>query len=338
MDLSFNEHLLHLRYPFILSDSRIDTKTVVLVRLEQDDIAGYGESSPSRYFGESVEDVTAVLGRVRDLAKQWDPWNRQSIIAQLAHLFPAKRSARSAVEMALWDWCGKALRIPVYKLLGLDPTVTPVSSMTIGLDEPAIVDKKIREAEGFPVLKIKLGAGDRDFEIIETVCRLTDRILRVDANEGWGRDEAARKIDYLASRNVELIEQPLAKENLEDLAWLKERSTLPIYADENVLENTDIPSMAGLVDGINIKLDKCGGLTEAVAMMHTAKAFGLKTMLGCMVQSSVGISAAAQLSPLADYADLDGHLLVRDDPARGVVFERGKIILDSRPGIGVEYV
>jgi len=336
MILSYEFVTLHLRYPFILSDSRITEKRVVVVHFQHDGLTGIGESAPSSYFGETPETVASCLNEcIHLLESQNDFFDLEGLSKVLRDRFPRNASARSAVLMAVCDWAGKMKNMPVHKLLNIDSPSMPVSSMTIGIDQADILAKKIGEARDFTVLKIKLGRGDQDYEIMKTVRRHTNTLLRIDANEGWTKDEAAKKIEWLAAQNVELIEQPLAKENLSDMEWLHNRSTLPIFADENVTVFDDISSVAGCFDGINIKLDKCGGLVEALRMISRAKYLNLKTMLGCMVQSSIGISAAAQIAPLVDYADLDGHLLINDDPFHGVQISNGMIELSPEPGIGV---
>jgi L-alanine-DL-glutamate epimerase-like enolase superfamily enzyme len=336
MRLSYQSRTLHLLHPFILSGSRIDTKDVIIVRIEHDGITGLGESSPSRYYGEPPESALNCLSEAQEQFKNYDdPFQIEEIARILAERFPNNPSARSGVDMALHDWIGKKLNQPLYQYFGLGKNKTPRTSFTIGIDELNIMEKKIREAEAYPILKIKLGVGEKDFEIVKTIRKATDKILRVDVNEGWTRDEAAEKIEWLAKQGVELIEQPLPKENLDGMAWLKPRSPLPLFADENVRTGEDIPQLKDCFHGVNIKLDKCGGLMEARRMIGIAREYGLKTMLGCMIQTAVGITAAAHLSPLVDFADLDGHLLIRDEPFTGIAITNGKIILNERPGIGI---
>ncbi len=337
MRLDYDVRDLRLIHPFILSDSQYTTKTVILVRVFAEGITGIGESSPSRYYGEPPESVCVCLDRAKDILENFhDPFQIENLNAVLIQNFPHNASARSGIEMAVYDWIGKKLDLPLYRLFGLDKVKTPVTSFTVGMDDENVLGQKIREAERYPLLKIKLGAGESDYEVVKAIRRITDKTLRVDANEGWDREDAAKKIEWLSARNVELIEQPLPKEHAEDMRWLKERSALPLFADESVMTSRDIPGLAECFHGINIKLDKCGGLREAMRMMDTARALNLRTMLGSMVQTSAGISAAAQISPLANYADLDGHLLIRDDPYSGIGIENGKIILNDKPGIGVE--
>lgn len=237
--------------------------------------------------------------------------------------------------MTILDWVGGKLKTPLYRMLGLDPAKAPVTTFSIGIDTPEVIRQKVEEAKDFPVLKIKVGR-ENDAEILAAVRDATDKPLRVDANEGWkDKQQALDKIQWLAGQGVELIEQPLPSSMIEETAWLKERVEIPIVADEAVKTAGDIPRLAGAYDGINIKLMKSGGLQEAIRMIHVARAFDMKIMLGCMIESSVGISAAAQISPLVDWADLDGNLLISNDPFSGVGVRQGRLLLNDRPGLGV---
>ncbi|MFB3042350.1 MAG: dipeptide epimerase, partial [Candidatus Poribacteria bacterium] len=243
-------------------------------------------------------------------------------------------AAKSAIDMALHDRLGKVLGVPLYRLWGLDPDATPCTSFTIGLDEPEMMQQKVREASEYPILKVKLGTS-HDLEIIRTLREVTDKPIYVDANTAWTPKEAVRKIRELVPYGLELIEQPTHPDDLEGLKFVREHSELPIIADESVKRAADIPALVGCVDGVNIKLVKCGGLLEAMRIIHVARAHGLQIMIGCMIESSLGITAAAHLTPLVDYADLDGHLLIANDPYSGVRLEAGKLILPNLPGIGV---
>jgi L-Ala-D/L-Glu epimerase len=230
---------------------------------------------------------------------------------------------------------GRKLNAPLYRLLGLDASKTPVTTFSIGIDAPEVVQQKVQEAKDFPVLKIKVGT-ENDAQIVGAVREVTDRPLRVDANEGWhDKEQALEKIRWLQKMGVELIEQPLPAAMLEETAWLKERVEIPIIADEAVQRAGDIPKLAGAYHGVNIKLMKAGGIQEALRMIHVARACGLKIMLGCMIESSVAVAAAAHISPLVDYADLDGNLLISNDPFVGVGVKEGKLIVSDRPGLGV---
>ncbi|MBX7151529.1 dipeptide epimerase [bacterium] len=336
MELTWKEITLTLRHPFVLSDSAITEKKVILVECSAEGLKGIGEATPSSYYGETPQTVVAILEKARTVLHNIQfPFPVESLNDQLLQLFPKAASARSAIIMAVLDWMGKKQNISLHKLLQIDATRTPITSFTIGIDQPEVLAVKILEAEDFPILKIKLGKGDYDYEILKTIRQHTDKTLRVDINEGWNKDEAAKKIDWLSKQNVELVEQPLPKENLDDMIWLHKRTALPVIADENILAVNDIASVAECFDGINIKLDKCGGLLEALKMIRTARRHNLKTMIGCMIQTSVGTTAMAHLSPLVDYADLDGHWLISNDPYKGFTVKLGRIQLPSSPGIGL---
>jgi L-alanine-DL-glutamate epimerase-like enolase superfamily enzyme len=233
------------------------------------------------------------------------------------------------------DWVGKKLGIPLYCYFGVDPRRAPLTTYSIGIDTPELTRRKVREAADFPVLKIKVGL-DTDEVTIRAVRSVTDKPLRVDANEGWkSKEEAVRKILWLEKQGVELIEQPLPAHMIEETAWVRERVNMPVIADEACLRPEDVPKVAGAFDGVNVKLAKAGGLLAARRMIEMARAFGLKVMLGCMIESSLAVTAAAHLSPLVDWADLDGNLLIANDPYRGVRVERGKLILPEGPGLGL---
>jgi L-alanine-DL-glutamate epimerase-like enolase superfamily enzyme len=243
-------------------------------------------------------------------------------------------AAEAAIDMALCDLAGKKLGVPLYELMGLDARQTPVTSFTIGMDTPEVVEAKVVEAGGYEVLKIKMGS-DEDRQILEAVRAVTDRPLRVDANEGWTLEGARARLEWLESMGVELVEQPLPAGQLEEMRELRRVSPLPLFADESVYRAADIPRLAGAFDGINIKLMKCGGLAEARRMIAVARAHGMQVMLGCMIESSLAITAAAHLSPLVDFADLDGNLLIANDPFVGVTVKDGRLVLPEGPGLGV---
>ncbi len=255
--------------------------------------------------------------------------------AQWERVIPDQSCACAALDIAILDWVGRRLNVPLYRLFGLDAGKAPVTTFSIGIDTPEVIKAKVKEAKDFPVLKIKVGT-ENDAQIVAAVREATDRPLRVDANEGWrDKEQALKKIQWLQKMGVELIEQPLPAAMIDETAWLKERVDMPIIADEAVKGAGDIPKLAGAYDGINIKLMKAGGIQEAIRMIHVARALGLKIMLGCMIESSVAISAAAHISPLVDYADLDGNLLISNDPFAGVDVKNGKLILNDQPGLGV---
>ena len=336
MRISFARVRLDLKHTFRIARSADEARESVIVRLEDGGLEGFGEAAPSARYGQSAESAARALAKL-DGAVLDPAGHLEEALARAAERLGAEKAALAAIDIALHDLLGKRLGAPLYSVLGLDPGKTPVTSFTIGIDSPEIIAEKIREAEEFPVLKIKLGL-ENDREIMETIRGLTDRPVRVDANEGWTREEALEKMRWLEGQNVEFVEQPLPAADLEGVRWLAERTSLPIFADESVHVALDIPKLAGAFHGINIKLMKCGGVREALRMIHTARACGMKIMLGCMIESSIGITAAAELAPLVDYADLDGNILIRNDPAAGVTVRRGKLVLPEGPGLGVTVV
>lgn len=334
MKLSYSPFDLKLKHTFTISRSSRDISPVVLVELEHEGIVGYGEAAPTRRYGETIETVMAFLGSL-DLSGYPSPFDLENILNDVDAKAPGNTSAKAAVDIALHDWIGKRLNIPLHQYWGLDKSKTPLTSFTIGIDRREIIEQKVREAEEYPILKVKLG-GPNDEEIIRTIRGVTKKTIRVDANEGWKtRETAVERIKWLEQEGVEFVEQPMPAEDLAGTAWVRERVNLPLVADENSLRLHDVPKLQGVFDGINIKLMKCTGLREGMRMIATAKACGLKIMAGCMIETSVAISAAAQLSPLIDWADLDGAILTTNDPFDGVRIEKGRMILPDRPGIGV---
>jgi L-alanine-DL-glutamate epimerase-like enolase superfamily enzyme len=244
-------------------------------------------------------------------------------------------SAKCAVDLALHDWVGKKLGVPLYKLWGLNPDKTAKCSFTIAIDSKEVVEQKVHEAEEYPILKVKVGL-DNDKEMITTIRSITDKVLYVDANEGWkDKHLALERIKWLKDQNVEFVEQPMPADQFDDIKWLRDRSDLPLIADESVLRLSEVPKLAEAFDGINIKLMKCTGVREAMRMISTAKALNMKIMMGCMIETAVGVSAGAHLSPLLDYADLDGNVLITNDPFEGVRNIRGELKLNNKPGLGV---
>jgi L-alanine-DL-glutamate epimerase-like enolase superfamily enzyme len=256
-------------------------------------------------------------------------------MAEVFRRVPGEWAGKAAIDIALMDWVGQKLGIPLYSFFGLDPKDTPLTTFSIGIDTPEITKQKTREAADFPVLKVKVGLAT-DEPTIEAVRSVTKKPLRVDANEGWkDKEEAVRKINWLEKMGVEFIEQPMPAEMIEETRWVRARVHMPIIADEACQRASDIPKLKDAFDGVNVKLDKSGGMLEAQRMIQIAKALGMKTMLGCMVSSSVTVTAAAHLSPLVDYADLDGNLLISNDPFHGVLVEKGKLVLPGGAGLGL---
>ena len=333
--LSFEPYELQLRHTFTVSSHSRKTTPDVQVKLEYEGFTGYGEASMPPYLGQSVETVCAFLSKV-DLAQFNDPFQLENILAYVDSLSPGDSAAKAAVDIALHDLVGKLLGQPWWRLWGLDPAKTPDTTFTIGIDTPDVVRQKTREcADRFNILKVKVGL-DNDKEMIRTIREITDLPLAVDANQGWkDREQALDEIHWLKENGVVMVEQPMAKERLDDNAWITERSPLPIFADEAIQRLADIPSIKGAYHGINIKLMKCTGMREAWKMLNYARAEGMKVMVGCMTETSCAVSAAAQLSPAVDFADLDGNLLITNDLYSGMEVVNGKITLSDRPGIGV---
>ncbi|MFC1618531.1 dipeptide epimerase [Candidatus Neomarinimicrobiota bacterium] len=334
LSLTYEPIRLNLKHAWTIARGSSEYKDNIVVRVERDGITGYGEVAPNVRYGESPESTMEVLESAIPLFAQWDPWQFVDLGYAIQDLDSAQTAAKAALDIALMDWVTKSLGVPMYRYLGLDKAKAPMTSFSIGIDTPEIIKQKVREAEKYPLLKVKLG-GDRDEEIISTIRSVTDKPLFVDANEGWkDKQEALEKVQWLEPQGVQIIEQPMPADMLDETGWLREKSKLPIIADESVKTGRDIPLLARAFDGINIKLMKAGGLQEALRMIGQARAMGLKVMLGCMVETSIAISAAASISPLVDYADLDGNLLITNDPYQGVEVHDGRLMLNDRPGIG----
>jgi L-alanine-DL-glutamate epimerase-like enolase superfamily enzyme len=336
MKLRFYPYTLELKHAFTIATSSRTTTPVMLVEVEQDGVIGYGEASMPPYLGETQESAAAFLSQV-SFDRFPDPFQLEEILPAIDAIAPGNTAAKAAVDIALHDWIGRTLNAPLHRLWGLNPAKAPATSFTIGIDTADVVRRKTREAAEYKIIKVKLGRGaESDRMMIETIREVTDTPITVDANQGWkDRAEALRMIEWLASRRVEFIEQPMPKEQIDDTAWLRERSPLPLIADESVQRLADVVRANGVFHGVNIKLMKCTGLREAHTMIVLARALGLKVMLGCMTETSCAISAAAQLSPLVDWADLDGALLIRNDRFEGATVVDGKMTLPDRPGIGV---
>jgi L-alanine-DL-glutamate epimerase-like enolase superfamily enzyme len=336
MKLSHQTIELNPTHPFVIARGGYAHHRNVIIRLsDEDGMEGFGEAAPNRYYGESVATVIAALGQFKPLLERADPLSVESIERQLNRTLRGNASAKSAVSSALHDLVGKRLRLPVYRIWGLDAATAPQSSFTIAIAENHELEQRVREAREYPILKIKLGT-DRDMEIVRIVRKAApDKRLRVDANAAWTAKHAVHMSDFLVDQGVEMIEQPVAANDIEGLRFVRKRSKLPVFADESCLVATDIAKLAGAVDGINIKLAKCGSLREAMRMVHTARALDMQVMAGCMIESSLGISAIAQISPLLDAADFDGAALLASDPFRGTSIAGGSIQLSDAPGLGV---
>jgi len=327
--LNYEKIDLQLKEPFGISRGTSTVSPSVFVHIGE----GVGEASPSGYVGESVDTVSALLDKYKPLIPD-EPDGILHFMDKLNEEVEGNPAFKVSISMALWDALGKKLNAPMYKILGLSAKKAPQSTFTIGIASKEDMVRKVREAEEYPILKIKVGM-EGDVEIIRAIHEVTDKILRVDANGGWTPDEAIRKIDEMADLGVDFIEQPCVKEDLEGLAKVHKNSKLPIYVDETVLTRHDVPKVAGKCDGVNLKLMKCGGIGEALAIINTARAHDLGVMIGCMISSSVALTAAAHLTPLVDHADLDGHLLISNDPYEGMTLKDGWIQIPDRPGLGV---
>lgn len=327
---------LPLANPFRISRGVQTHGYNVLARVEHDGVTGLGEAAPSAYYGENRATVLAALTLFADALGE-DPGQHEEIMAEAGRLLGKNGAAKAALDMALFDLVGKRLGLPLYRVLGLNPAKTPVTSFTLGIDTPAAMARKAEvAAREYPILKIKVGT-PHDVEIVRAIREVTDATLRVDANAAWSAKQAIATIHALAPYHIEFVEQPVAASDLEGLKLVRENVDVPVIADESCVTLDDIPRVADRVDGINIKLMKCGGVAHALKMIHAARAHHLKIMLGCMAaESSLAITAAAQLSPLVDYADLDGPLLLAADPFEGVRYERGKLVLPEGSGLGVQ--
>lgn len=336
MALRLTHEVLELEtaHPFGIARGTQSSYRVVWVRLTDDDgVEGWGEADPASYYGETADTVVAALQRFAPFMPD-DPFALEEAEGRLAASLKGNAAARVALSAALHDLVGKRLGVPLWKLWGLDPAKAPASSFTIGIDAPDVIKAKVREASPYGILKIKVGTPD-DERILRAVREVTDKPIRVDANCGWTAKQAIARLPLLREMGVELIEQPLPPEDLDGLAEVRRASPLPIIADESCRTAADIPRLAGAVDGINIKLAKCGSLREALRMIAVARAHSMMVMVGCMIETSLGITAAAHLTPLVDVVDLDGAALLKRDPFTGASIAGGRVTLPTGPGLGV---
>ena len=332
--LKFTPIELKLRHAFNLAKYSRTSTPGVQVKIEYEGYTGYGEASMPPYLGESIESVTKFLSKV-DLSQFNYPFKMEEILAYFDLFEPENRAAKASVDIALHDLVGKLLGQPWYKIWGLSIDKIPQSSFTIGIDTPEVVKQKIKEADDYNVININLGLVN-DKEMIDIIRQCTDRPICVDANRGWKtKEQAMEVIEYLADKNCLFIEQPMMEDKLDDTAWIRERSPIPIIADEVFHRLPDIVKLKDYYDGINIKLMKSTGMSEAYKMVTLARAFGMKIMCGCMTETSCAIAAAAQLSPLIDWTDLDGNVLIADDIFSGVKVIDGRVTPSDAPGIGV---
>ncbi len=332
--LTFSPYELQLRHTFNLASGSRTGTPVMLTRIEWEGMTGYGEASMPPYLGESQETVARFLSLL-DLSQFTDPFLIEDILMYVDQVLPGNPAAKASVDIALHDLVGKLSGRPLHKIWGLSAEKTPDTSFTIGMDTPEIIRQKVLEAEPYRILKVKMGR-DNDRELIEVIRSVSDKPVCVDVNQGWkNKEQALEMIYWLKEQNVILVEQPMPKEMIDETAWLTQNSPLPVIADEFVQRLPDVRRACGVYSGINIKLMKSTGMREAKEMITLAKALNLKVMLGCMTETSCAISAAAQLSPDVDWADLDGNLLITNDCFDGVKIVDGKIKLTDRPGIGV---
>ena len=338
LQMRFFPYELQLRHAFNLAKFSRTTTPDVQVEISFDGVTGYGEASMPPYLGQSIESVCNFLSRV-DLSAFRDPFCIEDILEYVDSLSPGDTAAKAAIDIALHDLVGNMMGQPLYRIFGLNPEKAPATSFTIGIDSPEVVREKTLEALGkYRILKVKVGL-DSDREMIETIRSVTDLPLVVDANQGWkDREKALDMLFWLHEQGVQMAEQPMPKERLDDIAWLSERSPIPIFADESIQRLSDVKRISGAFNGINIKLMKCTGLNEARKMIAYARAEGMKVMMGCMTETSCAVSAAAQLSPAVDFADLDGNLLISNDPFEGVLVENGMLRLSGRPGLGLRRI
>ena len=325
---------LKLTTPFRISRGVQNTSPNVIVQITHNEYTGYGEASPAEYYGERPETVLACIsafaGNLGD-----DPFLIEDVMSRLDYVIRLNPAAKAAVDMALYDLVGKILHVPVYKLLGLNPAHTPHTSFTLGIDTPDNMRKKALLARDYPIFKVKVGT-KHDLDNLKAIREVSSATIRVDANTAWTPKEAIKMINELAPYNIEFVEQPIAAHDLAGLRLIRDNVPIPIIADESCVNIEDIPRLAECVDGINLKLMKSYGINYLLKMIHVARAHNLRIMLGCMIESSLAITAAAHLTPLVDYADLDGNLLIDNDPYEGVKVANGKLLLPDKPGLGVQ--
>ncbi len=341
MQLHAEKITVHTRHPFIIARGGTSEYHVVWVRVrdaqsDEDGLEGWGEAAPSRFYGETADSVMAAMPKFTPVLEQADGWSIEAVERELEKTLRWNAAARCAISAALHDLAAKRLGIPLWKLWGLDGQSTPTSSFTIGIaPDDETLRARVREASAYPILKIKLGT-PRDAEIVRIVREEAPHAtLRVDANAAWTPKGALAMLEPLTRYGVDMLEQPLPAHDLEGLRFVRDRSPIDVVADESCLVAADIPKLQGVVDGVNIKLAKCGSLREALRMIAVARAHGMRVMCGCMIESSLGIAAAAHFSPLLDDADLDGAALLADDPFAGPAIPAGRVTLDDTPGLGV---
>ena len=327
---------VNLKHTWTTTMSSSEYRDVIYAKYTRDGVTGIGEGAPIVRYKEDAKSAQAMLQSIQSFIESADPFAFDKFMREVFQKVQGEHAGKSAIDIALMDWVGKRMNVPIYRLLGLDPKDAPITTFSIGVDTPEMTRQKVEEAADFPVLKIKMGIG-KDEDTLKAIRAVTKKPLRIDANEGWKtKEEALDKIKWLESDGgVEFVEQPMRADMIDETAWVRERCKMPIIADEACTEATIIPRLATAYTGLNVKLDKSGGILEAHRWISIAKALGMKTMLGCMISSSVTVTAAAHLSPLVDYADLDGNLLIANDPYRGVKVNKGRLVLPDGPGLGL---
>lgn len=338
MKLTFKTYDLQLKHVFTVAANSRTFTPLVLTEIEYDGVVGYGEASMPPYLGETQESVIAFLKKV-NLEQFSSPFLLDDILTYVDSITANNSAAKASIDIALHDLIGKLIGQPWYKIWGYDAAKAPSTTYTIGIDTADVVRKKTEEVNGlYNILKVKLGR-DNDKEMIETIRKVTNVPILADANQGWKDKHQALEMSYwLKERGVVMIEQPFTKTDIENSAWLTERSPLPIYADEAFQRLNDVAKFKGVFSGVNIKLQKCTGMREARKILDTARALNMNVMIGCMVESGCAVTAAAHLSPMMDFADLDGPLLSANDPFKGITYDKGVIVIPDKPGIGVEKV
>ncbi|GAB4056207.1 dipeptide epimerase [Spirosoma litoris] len=334
MQLLFHRIDLRLNHTFTIAHDSRDVQPTLIVELRDGAYQGFGEATATHYYGVTIEGMVAALEAIRSQIEAHSLKDPEQFWADMQPHLAENPFALCALDQAAWDVWAKRKGQPLYKIWNLDPVNCPPTDYTIGLDTPQKMVEKMQERP-WPLYKIKLGRPDEDINLVQSLRQHTDALFRVDANCGWSADEAIAKSKLLRNLNVEFIEQPLPANDWEGAKQVYEQSVLPIIADESCIVEADVDRCAGYFHGVNIKLTKCGGITPARRMIARARALGLQVMVGCMTESSVGISAIAQLLPLLDYADLDGAMLIANDPATGVTFANGKVVYPNENGTGV---
>ncbi|MFC1558349.1 dipeptide epimerase [candidate division KSB1 bacterium] len=336
MIIDITKFELKLKHEFrIARETQVVSKNL-FVRININGITGYGEGAPTEYYNEDIDKIIEIAKSLRNIDEP-DLDNPNLFFKNMEENYKKYPSLRMAVDSAIYDIIGKYKKVPLYKMFGYERENTPQTSFTIGIDTKDIFHQKLKEAVSFPIIKVKMGS-ENDFDIIKILKLFPEKKYCIDANEGWEKEEAVKKIEMINEIGVEFIEQPLKKDDLEGILWLKERVDVKIYTDENVRTSYDIDNIKDIYDGINIKLTKCGGIYEALKMIDKAKLYNLDIMFGCMIESSIGITAAAHLSPVANFADLDGNLLINNDPFKGVLVNEGKLVLPKQSGLGINEI